>query len=80
MKTSQDYIALEDKYGAHNYHPLQPRWLVKLWANGVARGENTAQQAAWSRSADNALDPKSDFAENLISGYHLKKGKTHYSC
>ncbi|MBC8266451.1 MAG: ornithine--oxo-acid transaminase [Flavobacteriales bacterium] len=22
MVTSQDYIALEDKYGAHNYHPL----------------------------------------------------------
>ena len=22
MKSSQDYIALEDKYGAHNYHPL----------------------------------------------------------
>ena len=22
MKTSKDYIALEDKYGAHNYHPL----------------------------------------------------------
>ena len=22
MKTSEDYIALEDKYGAHNYHPL----------------------------------------------------------
>ena len=22
MKISQDYIALEDKYGAHNYHPL----------------------------------------------------------
>jgi len=20
--TSQDYIQLEDKYGAHNYHPL----------------------------------------------------------
>ena len=22
MKTSQEYIALEEKYGAHNYHPL----------------------------------------------------------
>ena len=22
MKTSAEYIALEDKYGAHNYHPL----------------------------------------------------------
>ena len=22
MKTSADHIALEDKYGAHNYHPL----------------------------------------------------------
>lgn len=22
LKTTQDYIALEDKYGAHNYHPL----------------------------------------------------------
>ncbi|MBU45946.1 MAG: ornithine--oxo-acid transaminase, partial [Flavobacteriales bacterium] len=22
MKSSKDYIALEDKYGAHNYHPL----------------------------------------------------------
>ena len=22
MKLSSDYIALEDKYGAHNYHPL----------------------------------------------------------
>lgn len=22
MKTSEEYIALEDKYGAHNYHPL----------------------------------------------------------
>ncbi len=22
MKTSKDYIALEDKYGAHNYHPI----------------------------------------------------------
>ena len=22
MKSSEDYIALEDKYGAHNYHPL----------------------------------------------------------
>ena len=62
---------------AHNYLPLQRRWLVKLWAIVVARGENTAQQAAWSRSADNTLDPKSDFAENLISGYHLKKGTTH---
>ena len=28
MKTSADYIALEDKYGAHNYHPL-PVVLVK---------------------------------------------------
>ena len=22
MKTAAEYIALEDKYGAHNYHPL----------------------------------------------------------
>ena len=22
MKLSSDYITLEDKYGAHNYHPL----------------------------------------------------------
>ena len=22
MKTSEHYIDLEDKYGAHNYHPL----------------------------------------------------------
>ena len=22
MTTSEEYIALEDKYGAHNYHPL----------------------------------------------------------
>ena len=22
MKTSEEHIALEDKYGAHNYHPL----------------------------------------------------------
>ena len=32
MRISQNYIELEDKYGAHNYHPL-PVVLVK--GNGV---------------------------------------------
>ena len=29
--TSQDYIALDEKYGAHNYHPLP---VVIAWAEG----------------------------------------------
>ena len=32
MKTSQDYIEVEDKYGAHNYHPLD---IVISHAEGV---------------------------------------------
>ncbi|RMF64872.1 MAG: ornithine--oxo-acid transaminase [Calditrichaeota bacterium] len=32
MKTTQDYIALEDRYGAHNYHPLD---IVISRAEGV---------------------------------------------
>ncbi|MCH8874230.1 aminotransferase class III-fold pyridoxal phosphate-dependent enzyme, partial [candidate division KSB1 bacterium] len=32
MKTTEDFIALEDKYGAHNYHPLD---IVIAKAEGV---------------------------------------------
>jgi ornithine--oxo-acid transaminase len=32
LRTTQDYIALEDKYGAHNYHPLD---IVVARAQGV---------------------------------------------
>lgn len=30
--TSKDYIALDERYGAHNYHPLP---VVISWAEGV---------------------------------------------